>query len=139
MTPTTTPQTVCIHQKVCQLLVYNGSHTHYTFSNHADHSFQPLQKHYCSNSERVCKHIHLLKSYSCLNNLSFQPYYKTIPKTYAPKMFNVPFYLNQLFEPCPLKLSRTISVINCILRAWNGQCLLHRTHQHLFYSLSHPG
>lgn len=38
---------------------------------------------------RVCTQTHsLLKIYSCLNKLLFQPYYKTRPKTYAQK--NVP-------------------------------------------------
>lgn len=47
------------------------------------------------------------------------------------KMFHVSFYLTKLFQVCVLKLSRNISVISCIFRAWNGQWLLHRSHQHL--------
>lgn len=79
------PQSACIHQKVCQFLVYNGSHTCCTFSNHSNHSFQPLRKPCCSNSECVHKHIHQPKTDSCLNKLLFQPYYKTRCKTYALK------------------------------------------------------
>lgn len=130
------PHRVCIHQNVCQFLVYNGSHTCCTFSNHADHSFQPLRKPCCRNSECVHKHIVQTVVNPGQMKLLFQPYYKTRPRTYTLKIIQC-VTLPQLFETCPL--SRNTAVINCILRAWNGQCLLHRTHQHLFCSLSQPG
>lgn len=52
---------------------------------------------------------------------------------------SVPFYLTKLFEVYNSKLSRNVSIINCIFRAWKGQWLLHRTHQHLGLQLGPSG